>query len=129
MFWGTFDVTTVLFSGEEEPFSGKGRIERSAFDEKMAEFGFWPGDEKIDTPHFFVLPYPFLKSHPADHKLHDPKAFFSEEKMEYLLPLGGVLNAPDPLAAIVDFYTDAFSVIQKQSNWKHAAWFTKPLCL
>ena len=127
MFWGTFDMTAVLFSCEEEPFSGKGKIEQVAFDEKMAEFGFWPGDDKTDQPSFFVLAYPFIKSHPEHLGLRPRGAYFSAEKMEYFLPLAEVLKEPNPAATIEEFCTNSFTAILAQSNWKHKDWFTKSL--
>ena len=48
LFWGTFDITTMLYSGEEAPFPSNTIIERSAFDEKLIEFGFWPGDSNYE---------------------------------------------------------------------------------
>ena len=47
LYWGTFDLTTTLFSGEPLPFDPTASIvERAAFDEELMEFGFWPGDER-----------------------------------------------------------------------------------
>ncbi len=127
MFWGTFDISTVLFSGEPEPWPGGGLIERGAFDEKMIEFGFWPGDYKVDSPYFYALAWPFLPSRPEGFDLRTRGAFFSPEKMEYFLPLSEVSNTPDPTTAIVEFCTDTLVAMLHQSDWKNRDWFTKPL--
>lgn len=127
MFWGTFDLSTVLFSGEEEPFSGSGIIGETAFDEKMVEFGFWPGDDKTEEPSFYALSYPFLASHPEGFSLRPQGAIFDREKKEYFLPLSEVLNASDPVLAIREFCSDALAAILHQVNWRHQEWFTKPL--
>ncbi len=127
MFWGTFDVSTVLFSGEPQPWPGGGVIERGAFDEKMVEFGFWPGDVVVDTPSFYALAWPFLSSPPEGFDLRTKGAFFSPEKMEYFLPLSEVAGAPDPTAVIVEFCTDTLAAMLHRSDWKNRDWFTKPL--
>ena len=67
LYWGTFDLTTTLFSGEPLPFDPTASIvERAAFDEELMEFGFWPGDERTDEPSFFALPYPFIDGEPSE---------------------------------------------------------------
>ena len=59
LFWGTFDLTTVLFSGKPCPFEqSASMVERVAFDEQFVECGFWPGDANANEPAFFVLAYP-----------------------------------------------------------------------
>lgn len=127
LFWGTFDLTTVLFAGEDHLFSGSGLIEKVAFDERLVEFGFWPGDEKADAPSFFVLAYPFLTRDLSAARVRPAGAFYSPEKMEYFLPLKDALAQPDPAAAIYDFCCDSFAVIAKEEQWPQMDWFQKPL--
>ena len=127
LFWGTFDMTTVLFSGLEKPFSGSGTIERVAFDEQFAEFGFWPGDPTTDEPSFFAMPYPFLKTDLTDKNISPKEAFFSTEKKEFFLPLKAVLQYEKPLAVVAQFCTDAFQVIAQEETWPNMEWFCKPL--
>jgi hypothetical protein len=127
MFWGTFDMTVVLLSGEEAPFPGEGKIEQTAFDEKMIEFGFWPGDPVIDQPNFFALAYPFVDAPPEGLVLKTPGAYFSAEKMEFFLPLAEVLKTPDPVATVESFCTETFAAFLAKSDWKNEQWFAKPL--
>lgn len=127
LFWGTFDMTTVLFSGVERPFPGKGLIEQVAFDEQFIEFGFWPGDPATDEPSFFVLPYPFLEKDLSGSKVRPDGAFYSMAKKEYFLPLRVALAQPDPQQAVIDFCRDTFDVLSREEKWPDVQWFTKPL--
>ncbi len=43
LFWGTFDVSSIIVYGKPEPFPEDKLIEKAAFDEQMIEFGFWLG--------------------------------------------------------------------------------------
>lgn len=127
LFWGTFDNTTVLFSGAERPFAGEGIIEKVAFDEQMIEFGFWPGDPKVDEPSFFVLPYPFLEKDLSGSHVTPAEAYYSHEKKEFFLPLKDVLRHENPSQVVTKFCHDTFDVITKAEGWENVDWFVKPL--
>lgn len=127
LFWGTFDMTTVLFSGRDEPFGGQGIIEQVAFDEQFIEFGYWPGDPKVDAPSFFALPYPFLTQNLTGAPVSPKSAYYSPEKKEFFLPLAAVLEEKDPMAAVRQFCEDVFAVVTKAEGWANVDWFVKPL--
>ncbi len=126
-FWGTFDVTTVLFSGKPAPFPGQGVIEKGAFDEQMIEFGFWPGDDVWDDPSFFVLPYPFLTRDLSGAPVSPERAFFSKEKGEFFFPLKDVLACDQPETALHDFLCNSFEVVTRAEAWENLDWLTRPL--
>jgi len=126
-FWGTFDVSAVLFSGVPQPFSGGGIIEKVAFDEQMIEFGFWPGDEAVAAPSFFVLPYPFLTQQFSGAKVRPDQAVYSREKNEYFLSLADALSYPDPEEILQQFFSDTFATVAREENWPNLDWFTRPL--
>ena len=127
LFWGTFDMTTVIFSGLPKPFPGEGCIEKVAFDEQFVEFGFWPGDPVTDEPMFFVLPYPFLQKDLTGAPVSPKEAYYSPEKKEFFLPLRAVKDAADPVEAVRKFCEDAFRVVAKEEAWKDYEWFMTPL--
>lgn len=129
LFWGTFDLTTVLFTGDDMPFSGEGIIEKVAFDERFIEFGFWPGDTAADDPALFVLPYPFLEQDLPSEDVSPKEAWFSPEAKEYFLKLSDVLSYENPQQIIVDFYNDAFKKLIAVEQWENVAWFEKPLLI
>lgn len=126
LFWGTLDMTCVLFSGKPCPFSGDGGIvERVAFDEQFVEFGFWPGDENADEPAFFVLAYPFLEGNMPTVSV--PGAYYDPASAEYFLKLEDVLRADDPHDTVMRFCHDAFVNIADRQRWERFDWFTRPL--
>ncbi|MDR2869020.1 MAG: DUF5996 family protein [Deferribacteraceae bacterium] len=127
MFWGTFDVSSVLFSGKPAPFPGKGVIEEAAFDEQMIEFGFWPGDNVVDEPSFFILPYPFIKADLSAAPIRPSKAWFSKEKMEYFITLRDIMSYPSPEDALYEFFLSGFEIITKHEQWANLDWFCKPI--
>ncbi|MEA4853190.1 MAG: DUF5996 family protein [Christensenella sp.] len=126
-FWGTFDLSAILFSGMPCPFDGKGIIEENAFDERFVEFGFWPGDPANADPSFYVLPYPFLKSIGTQTKARPDKAAYSAQKSEYFLTLAAALSYREPQRAIQDFFGSVFHGVVKSEEWKDLAWLTKAL--
>ncbi len=129
LFWGTFDMTAILFAGVDMPFGGKGLIEKVAFDEQFVEFGFWPGDDAFDEASFFILPYPFLTEDLSDKAPRVDGAYYGAAKKEFFLPLSAALAAPDPSAAVVRFCSEAFATVGETQQWNDLDWLTKPLLI
>ena len=125
LFWGTFDLTGVLFSGIPEPFSGTGLLNAISFDERMVEFGFWPGDDQTDEPSFFVLPYPFISQ--SSEPVRPEKAIFSPKKQEWFLSLRDVWQDENPTDVVQQFFHDAFLATAKINHWEHLDWITRPI--
>ncbi|WP_066645338.1 DUF5996 family protein [Christensenella timonensis] len=128
-FWGTFDVSTVLFSGKPSPFPGSGVIEVNGFDEQFIEAGFWAGDPSLADPSFFIMPYPFIRDDLGAQPVKPDKAVWSTVKMEYFLSLKDALSYPDPRAAIREFFEHSFHVVTKRESWACVDWFTQPLTI
>lgn len=86
LFWGTFDVSCILMYNEFAPFPDDSKvIERAAFDEHMVEFGFWLGDDQVEHPTFFTLPYPFVEGIELEIDDSFPTgSYFSPEMAEYI---------------------------------------------
>ncbi len=129
LFWGTFDMSAVLFSGRPCPFRKAGTlIERVAFDEQFVEFGFWPGDERIDDPSFYALAYPFLEDGTSDD-VYPASARFDAGQAEYLLRLEDALDSSDPQETVERFCRSAFESIAKRQRWDNVDWLFAPLPL
>lgn len=126
LFWGTFDMTTVLFAGDEKPFTGEGIVEKVAFNEQFVEFGFWPGDENVDEPSLFILAYPFLEKDISNLPIEPKEAYYSPEKAEYFLTLEDILKYDDPSKVIVEFCTKALLNIAEVENWPNKEWLLTP---
>ncbi|MBP3037401.1 hypothetical protein J2M53_14220 [Arthrobacter sp. zg-ZUI100] len=128
-FWfGTMDLSGIVYSGQPAPYSGSDMIGRNAFDEKLCEFGFWPGDTKIPVPSFYALPYPFLASIGSYGTLLAPeKAQFLAPESEFLFSLEDAFAAPDPQQAVGEFFRSTFTILQRLDRWDDLDWITEPL--
>ncbi len=126
LFWGTFDLTTVLFSGEERPFSGEGIIEKVAFNEQFVEFGYWPGDESGSEPSLFVLAYPFIEKDLSHLTVEPKEAYYSQKQAEYFLRLEDILKYDNPEEIIKDFCKTTFLAIAKEEKWENTDWLLEP---
>ena len=127
LFWGTFDMTTVLFSGVEKPFPGDHIIGKVAFDEQLVECGFWPGDPWTDEPSFFVSAYPFGEEDFTNATISPKEALFDPKKKQFLLSLKDVLQYDNPVEVVWQFCTDVFQIVAQAENWPNMKWFCKPL--
>lgn len=127
-YFGTMDLTCIVFSGEPENFGRKGEVMPYAFDERFYECGFWPGDPAFPEAAFFAMPYPFIRDlHGYDHFIRPDKAFFKPEKQELFLTLKDALTYTDPEKKVVEFCRSGLDIVQKINPWKDFEWITRPL--
>lgn len=127
-YFGTMDLSGIVYSGEPKPFHNNSAISSHAFDERYCEVGFWPGDIYSDKPSFYVLPYPFISDIKGNGNMIRPdKATFSPEKKEFFLTLEDALSYSDPNATVVDFLKSGFEVLQRVERWKGIMWIGEPL--
>lgn len=127
-YFGTMDLSAIVYSGEPAPFEKDSIISSHAFDERNFEIGFWPGDIQFPAPAFYILPYPFI----SDIKANDPmirpeKAWFSAEKKEFFFTLADAFSYPDPIGKLHEFFTSGFEIVQKLKRWENLDWITHPL--
>ena len=127
-YFGTMDLSGLVFSGEPAPLGKNGTVMQYAFDERCYECGFWPGDPNFPEPAFYGMPYPFLKELQGNEKFLRPdKAFYIPEKMEFFFKLKDILNYPNPERMVIDFCRSGFDLIQEINRWKNLDWITRPL--
>lgn len=128
LFWGTFDVSSILVYKEHQPFPDDSKvIERAAFDEHMVEFGFWLGDDSFDYPTFFVLPYPFVNGQGLEVTEEFPEgSYFNEKMAEYLLKIETDLSEVKP-ESIIQFFDVSFIKSTEYLNWKETDYCYKGL--
>lgn len=127
-YFGTMDLSCMVYSGEAAPLGKNGSVMQYAFDERCYECGFWPGDPNFPEPAFYGMPYPFLKELQENEKFLRPgNAFFMPGKMEFFFKLKDVLAYPNPERMAVDFCRSGFDLIQEISRWKNLDWITRPL--
>ncbi|WP_083274090.1 DUF5996 family protein [Exiguobacterium aurantiacum] len=123
LFWGTFDVSSLIVYGRPEPFPQDKVIEKAAFDEHMVEFGFWLGDEAVDIPTFFILPYPFQYTEIGTERLKPQDAYYDAGKSEFFLSLENVGETRDVQA----FFRTSFDILSEQLEWEGCDHYFMPL--
>lgn len=127
-YFGTMDLSGIVYSGESAPLGLNKAISAPAFDERYFECGFWPGDVNYPRPAFYGLPYPFISDLKGNDDLIRPAmAIFKPEKKEFFLTLEDAFAYDDPFEAVQQFLQSSFDVVQKIHPWKHLEWITTPL--
>lgn len=127
-YFGTMDLSCIVYSGEPVPLGRDDKVMQYAFDERCYECGFWPGDPNFPEPAFYCMPYPFIKDLQGNEKFLRPdKAFFKPEKMEFFLRLKDALDYPNPQNMVADFCRSGFDLIQEIYTWRNLEWITRPL--
>ncbi|EMF48141.1 hypothetical protein B481_0262 [Planococcus halocryophilus Or1] len=127
LFWGTFDVSALIVNGIMEEFPEDKVIEKAAFDEHMIEYGCWLGDEKTDTPSFFVLPYPFINKDLNYPSVKPAEAYYEASLSEYFLDLESVMKSDNPSETVQAFFHTTFDILQKELEWEGSTHYFIPL--
>ena len=126
-FWGTFDVSAMLFNGKPKPYEGGGIIERVAYDEQMIQFGFRPGEESKPEARFFIMPYPFVGKDLSNEGIEPEQAYYHKERAGFYLALEDVLAGPDPAKTVQTFFKSGYDIITTHEKWKNLDWLNQPL--
>lgn len=127
LFWGTFDVSSLILPGIPQPYPEDKVIEKAAFDEHFIEYGFWLGDGNVDTPAFFVLPYPFVNKELDSERLKPKDAYFDASLSEYFLMLDKVAGAAHPTQAMKGFFRSTFDILSEELGWPDCSYYFTPL--
>lgn len=127
LFWGTFDVAMLVLHGIMEEFPEDRVIEKAAFDEHMIEYGFWLGDDNVDTPSFFVLPYPFINKDLNHTSIKPEEAYYDANLSEYFLDLESVMKSENPSKTVQEFFQSTFDVLKVELEWDDCSHYFIPL--
>jgi hypothetical protein len=104
--WGSFDLSVSLFSGEPaEPPAGD-FITRNAMDAEEVAVGWWPGMEQYPNAAFYAYAHPAPAGF-AEAALSPPAAHWDAALGEFILDWDDVRAEPDPLAAALAFARSA----------------------
>lgn len=127
LFWGTFDVSSLVLPSIRQPYPEDTVIEKAAFDEHFIEYGFWLGDPNVDVPAFFVLPYPFINKELDSERLKPADAYFEASLSEYFLMLDKVAGSPHPTQAMQEFFLSTFDILSEELGWPDCSYYFTPL--
>ena len=105
--WGSFDLSVSLFSGQSADPPSDDFIMRNAMDSQEVAVGWWPGDARYLKAAFYAYAHPAEEGF-AGADLSPPAARWDPALGEYLLDWDDVRLDPDPRAAAVEFGRSAF---------------------
>lgn len=129
LFWGTFDVSCLIVSNRPEPFPEDKVIEKAAFDEQFIEYGFWLGDDNVDIPTLFVLPYPFQNKDLNSPDISPPEAYYDKDLSEYFLSLETLVQKENRSSLVQQFFHSTFGVLCGELGWNNIEEVKKPLLM
>jgi Family of unknown function (DUF5996) len=126
-FWHTFDVAVTRFSDGSvgaDPATGAmadpstDPVTREAYSREVISSGFWFGDDSMPEPAFYSYTAPSPEGL-ADSTLRPEGARWVAQRGSSLavLPYAIVREAPDPHAAIQDFYRSAYRAGADRAHW------------
>lgn len=118
-FWHTFDLATTFFSGREAPVAdGADPVTREAYSHEVISSGFWFGDDNVPEPALYSYTAPEPPGL-AERPLAPQGARWIENRGGHLaiLPYEEARLAPDPVAAMLDFYVSAFEAGAGLTDW------------
>lgn len=127
LFWGTFDVSSLVLPSIRQPYPEDKVIEKAAFDEHFIEYGFWLGDANVDVPAFFVLPYPFINKELDSTRLKPSDAYFEASLSEYFLMLDKVAGSSHSTQAMQEFFRSTFDILSEELGWPDCSYYFTPL--
>jgi hypothetical protein len=124
LFWHGFDIAHARYSGRRAPaIPGADAVTAEAYSHEVIAFGWWPGDERL-TP--FPAFYSYTSPEPdglRDRPLEPADANWQDTGSGSLAVLryDAVRAAPDPAAALLDFFESAYRAGTAAAGWDVAA--------
>lgn len=121
-FWGSFDHAVTLFSGRHAPPHPGGipnladRVTRESYSAELASCGFWPGDERYPRAAFYGYAYPSPDGY-SECSVRTEGAYFNPDLSEFVLDYDVARAAPDPDAAVLEFFEDAQQGAARLMGW------------
>jgi hypothetical protein len=126
LFWGSFDLAVIRFSGRRAPLHPGGiaalpdAVTREAYSHEVSSAGFWPGGRGTDFPAFYAYAYPvprdFAEVQPAPEG-----AYFDAKLREFLPPYEVVRKAADPEATLMAFLEGTYGAAAELGGWDRDA--------
>ena len=120
-FWGSFDLAVTRFSGRAAPLKPDAdRITREAYSHEVSSVGWWPGDERLASPHY----YSYAAPEPAGFRtarVKPAEAYYHQELNGFYLPYDAVRRAVDPERVLLDFCQSTYGAAADLGKWDRAS--------
>jgi hypothetical protein len=117
--WGSFDLSVNLFSGESADPPSDDFIMRNSMDSQEVAVGWWPGDQRYGRMAFYAYAHPAPEGFAAA-ELAPPAARWEPALGLYVLDWEDVRSAPDPHATALEFARSAFRHACMVCEWAPA---------
>jgi hypothetical protein len=117
--WGSFDLSVSLFSGDPAAPPSDDFIMRNAMDAQEVAVGWWPGDPRYEQAAFYAFAHP-PREGLADASLPVSGARWESTLGEYILDWEDVRTSPDPPALALDFARSVFRYACEVCEWDPA---------
>jgi Family of unknown function (DUF5996) len=114
--WGSFDLSVSMFSGQPAEPPSRDFIMRNAMDAQEVAVGWWPGDPRYPTAAFYAYAHPAPESF-SQGTLTPSAARWEASLGEFILDWDDIIASPDPHAAGLEFARSAFSYACAQCEW------------
>jgi hypothetical protein len=114
--WGSFDLSVSLFSGETAEPPAQDFIMRNAMDAQEVAVGWWPGDARYERAAFYAYAHPARDGFEAA-TLSPPQARWEQALGEYVLDWDDVRASDDPHAVALSFARSAFQHACAVCGW------------
>jgi Family of unknown function (DUF5996) len=114
--WGSFDLSANLFSGDPADPPSQDFIMRNAMDAQEFAFGWWPGDERYRRAAFYAYAHPAPDGFAAA-SVEPAQARWMGDLGEFVLDWDDVRDEPDPSAAALAFARSAFRGVCALCDW------------
>ncbi|MBX9390964.1 DUF5996 family protein [Streptomonospora nanhaiensis] len=118
-FWHTLDIATTRFSNTPVRLPEEaGPLIREAYSREAVSFGFWFGDDSVPEPAFYSYTAPEPPGL-ADEPLPEGAEWLATAPDRHLalLRYDRARTAPDPRAAVLDFYEAAYRAGARGLGW------------
>jgi Family of unknown function (DUF5996) len=117
--WGSFDLSVNLFSGESADPPSDDFIMRNSMDSQEVAIGWWPGDQRYERAAFYAYAHPAPDGF-SEAQLQPAGARWEPAMGLYVLDWDDVRGAPDPHAAALEFARSAFQHACLVCDWDPA---------
>jgi len=120
-FWGSFDLAAARFSGRPAPVHPGGApncadwVMEEAYSREDSSIGWWPSSDP-PGPVFYAYTYPEPDGY-RSAPVGPAGAYFDERLGEFSLPYDVVRLAPDPDAALQQFFQSAYEAGADLGGW------------
>jgi hypothetical protein len=114
--WGSFDLSVSLFSGDPAEPPSDDFIMRNAMDAQEVAVGWWPGNERYAKPAFYAYAHEAPEGFAAA-EIAPAAARWDADLGEYVLDWEDVCAAADPHAYALEFARSVFQHACRVCDW------------